>query len=583
MHISPFAGAASPQGYTPSQIKAAYNLPLSGGDGVIIAIIGAYDTLNILNFFNTFSDTFGLPNNSTGNFLVHNMVPNMRSDSGWALETCLDVEWAHAIAPNATILLVQAENNLQNHLLEAVDYATNQPGVVAVSMSWGGDEFSTENNQENHFNKQGIAFFASSGDDGKTVLWPAASSKVVSVGGTTLTLNPDGSVISEVAWKSSSGGVSDYVTRPVYQTSYGLTYPRRAVPDVSYNANPTTGVPVYNGTWWKLGGTSAGAPQWAAIYALGLSANNTNLYSKAKSNYAYYFRDITSGSNNANTATLGYDLVTGLGSPLTTNFGTEININPTSGPPNGSITLNGEGFTNANSLNVSYLNPINSTWISIINNYTLTSNNFSIPLNAPDLLQNNTAGDNQPQFDNIIFRVVDNNNRAFNTSVPYSEMRRGIIQISNQTALGLYGNSTNLATDVFVKNGDLIVLSGNWFSPGDGSVFWDNNASLGSFIINEKGFFNTSIQIPQTAAGMHRLTISDGAASFCLNFTRLPTIVTDYVGGWHNADFTVTITADYVMNETFYRINDGITFNVTSNGQPKITSEGANNTLESLL
>jgi hypothetical protein len=82
-----------------------------------------------------------------------------------------------------------------------------------------------------------------------------------------------------------------------------------------------------------MGGTSAGAPQWAAIHALGLSATNTNLYNKAKAAYSSYFRDITIGANNVNSTTIGYDLVTGLGSPLTMNFATEFTVSPSSGPP----------------------------------------------------------------------------------------------------------------------------------------------------------------------------------------------------------------------------------------------------------
>jgi hypothetical protein len=319
---------------------------------------------------------------------------------------------------------------------------------------------------ENHFNKQGIAFFASSGDDGSTVMWPAASASVVGVGGTTLNLNPDGTVISEVAWSNSSGGVSAYVVRPTYQSNLGPTYPNRAVPDVSYNGNASTGVAVYDGTWHKMGGTSAGAPQWAAIHSLGLSATNNNLYNRAKTAVSTYFRDITTGSNYVNQAVAGYDLVTGLGSPLATNFGTEVTVSPTSGPPNGAVSLSGVGFNPGISVNITYRNPKNSSWMPLTNNLAVTSDTFTFALNAPDLLQNNLAGDNQPQFDNIIFRVTDNSNgRSYNTTVPYAEWRRGLTQAGNVTAQGLFGNSTNLATSVFVQNGATIPFSGAWFSP----------------------------------------------------------------------------------------------------------------------
>ncbi|MGE5575320.1 MAG: peptidase S8/S53 subtilisin kexin sedolisin, partial [Ignavibacteria bacterium] len=278
MHFAAFGGTSSPQGYSPSQMRTAYGLPSSGGNGTTIAIVNAFDTPNILTYYDTFSNQYGLPDNSSGSFLVHKMAKNMQTDGRWTSETCLDVEWAHAIAPNATILLVEAVNPTNAALLSAVDYATSWPGVIAVSMSWGGDEFFNEASFDYHFNKPGITFFASSGDDGSTVMWPAASAIVVSVGGTTLNLNTDGTIISEIAWSNSSGGISSYIDMPPYQINFGLTHTKRVIPDVSYNGNASTGVAVYNGTWWKMGGTSAGAPQWAAIHALGQSATNTNLY-----------------------------------------------------------------------------------------------------------------------------------------------------------------------------------------------------------------------------------------------------------------------------------------------------------------
>jgi subtilase family serine protease len=194
-------------------------------------------------------------------------------------------------------------------------------------MSWGGSEFSTETYYDSYFATPGIVFFASSGDNGAGVIWPSSSPNVVGVGGTTLNLDSSGAVTSETAWSGSGGGVSAYEAKPTYQTNYGVTTARRAVPDVSYDADPNTGVLVYDSTpyqgssgWWVVGGTSAGAPQWAAIQALGLSANNNNFYQDAASSaYASYFRDITSGSNGY-AAGPGYDLVTGLGSPVTTSF-----------------------------------------------------------------------------------------------------------------------------------------------------------------------------------------------------------------------------------------------------------------------
>jgi subtilase family serine protease len=317
---------ASPMaaGYSPSQIRAAYNLPSTGGNGTTIAIIDVYDQPNIQNDLTVFSSQFGLPLPTADNFQVHKMSPTLGiGDGSWVAETSLDVEWAHAIAPQANILLVEAVSHFDNDLLAAVDWARNQPGVAAVSMSWGKSEFSNEASFDRYFNSpSGVAFFAASGDSGDGVSWPACSAYVTSVGGTTLNLNGDGTVISEVGWSGSGGGVSSYLSRPAYQTAFGLGFNRRAVPDVSYNANPITGVSVYYGnSWHVLGGTSAGAPQWAAIQALGRSSTNSQFYTDARlPTNASYFRDIISGSNGAFTASTGYDLVTGLGSPLTVNF-----------------------------------------------------------------------------------------------------------------------------------------------------------------------------------------------------------------------------------------------------------------------
>jgi len=321
------AATSGPTGLSPIQIKSAYNLPQTGGSGTI-AIVDAYDDPTVTSDLDTFSSQFGLPMISTGYFTKNKMATSIPVDAGWALEISLDVQWAHAIAPNAKILLVEARSNSITDLLAAVDYARSQPDVVAISMSWGGNEFSGESSYDSHFTSSyGAAFFVSSGDSGAGVSWPASSSNVVAVGGTTLTFSGS-TLTSETAWSGSGGGISRYEAEPLYQLNYGVsgTNGYRAVPDISYNGDPVSGVSVYDSTpysgqtgWWKVGGTSAGAPQWAAIQALGHSATNSNLYTDAKTSYSSYFRDITQGSNGY-PATTGYDMVTGLGSPLTQYF-----------------------------------------------------------------------------------------------------------------------------------------------------------------------------------------------------------------------------------------------------------------------
>lgn len=273
-----------------------------------------------------FSTQFGLPAITHANFEKHMMAPSIGFDSSWAREISLDVQWAHAIAPNANLLLVEAVDETRDNLLNAVDYARNRADVVAISMSWYGPEFPDESTYDSHFiSPSGASFFAASGDDGAGVNWPAVSPNVVGVGGTTLTF-ANGAVSSETAWQYSGGGLSAFEPEPTYQVTYGVpgANGHRAVPDVSYYADPVPGVPYYTSfsgipAGWSVGsGTSVGAPQWAAIHSIGQTATNNNFYRIAGSAYyPSYFRDVTAGSN-GNPAMPNYDYVTGLGSPLTT-------------------------------------------------------------------------------------------------------------------------------------------------------------------------------------------------------------------------------------------------------------------------
>ncbi len=324
------ANKKTPTGLSPDKIKSAYNLPATGGKGVI-AIIDAYASPTLEKDLAVFNSAFGLASCTVANgcLELHPMAAKMTANSGWALETALDVEWAHAIAPQAKILLVEAVTPSGANLINAVDYTRGRSDVAAISMSWGGAEFSDETTLDTHFvSSYGAIFFASSGDNGAGVSWPASSPHVVGVGGTTLTFSKTGAFQKELAWPGSGGGVSAYESQPSFQAGYNISKANkhRAVPDVSYNADPKSGYSVYEkGAWYVLGGTSAGAPQWAAIQALGGTASNDKFYTdKAGDNNKNYFRDIISGSNGDCTyycdAHKHYDYITGLGSPLTATF-----------------------------------------------------------------------------------------------------------------------------------------------------------------------------------------------------------------------------------------------------------------------
>jgi subtilase family serine protease len=279
-------------GLTPSQVTAAYGLnaitfsssgkTVNGdGPGVTIALIEMYHDPNLASDLATFDQKYGLP---TPTLTVDNLA-GTQTNSSWGEEESLDVEWAHAIAPGANILVVEAapgntESQQLQNLMAAVRTASTTPGVAVVSMSWGFPEFPGETAYDSYFATPGITYVAASGDS-PGVEYPAASPDVVAVGGTTLTLSSSGGYGSETAWDDSGGGFSQYEAEPAYQESVQTTG-QRSTPDVAFDANPNTGVEIYftpasggggwqttqQGSWEEVGGTSLGTPAWAAIIAI---------------------------------------------------------------------------------------------------------------------------------------------------------------------------------------------------------------------------------------------------------------------------------------------------------------------------
>ena len=277
-HMTPLTAAAAAP-YSPAQIRSAYGfskLPYDG-TGQTIAIVDAYDDPKIQSDLTTFDRTFGL--SDPPSFVKATPQGSPAVDPGWAGEISLDVEWAHAIAPKAKILLVEAASATDAALASAVNYARNQPGVVAVSMSWGGSEFSTEAAYDSTFTTPsghgGVVFVASSGDGGKGAEWPSVSPNVLAVGGTSLTITTQGAWLGETGWSDSGGGPQPFEAEPAFQKAVQQSG-KRSTPDVAYNADPNTGYYVYDSVpdlngdkgWFAYGGTSAGAPQWAALIAL---------------------------------------------------------------------------------------------------------------------------------------------------------------------------------------------------------------------------------------------------------------------------------------------------------------------------
>src|SRR5215472_17155442 len=303
------------------------------GGARAIAIVDAYDYPTAFSDLQIFSAQFGLPTPTNANFqVVYATGTPPKADSGWGLEAALDIEWAHAMAPQAKIYLVEAASNSYADLLTAVNVASNlvaQAGGGEVSMSWGGSEFSFERFYDGYFTKSGVVYFAAAGDSAGTI-WPSTSPNVVSAGGTTNSRDVSGNLQSQLAWSSTGGGLSKYESRPSYQSAISqIVGNKRGTPDVAADADPHTGVWVYNvpscNGWCIVGGTSVAAPVWSGIVnAAGRFSTSSQvelsiIYSNVGK--AADFTDIARGScgpHQGYLAGTGWDFCTGAGSAFGT-------------------------------------------------------------------------------------------------------------------------------------------------------------------------------------------------------------------------------------------------------------------------
>jgi subtilase family serine protease len=358
--------------FTPAQIRAAYgisSIKLNGvvgdGTGQTIAIVTAFDNPALVSStsasfassdLHIFDRQFGLPDPPS--FTKIEQVSggsNPSPDVSWAEESALDVEWTHAIAPAAKIVLVEAHSAGALQLLDyGVATAADYPGVSVVSTSWGFGEFSGETSYDSFFTTPvghgGVTFVASTGDTGAPGIYPAFSRNVVAVGGTHLSLSGS-TYSSETGYASSGGGASAYESKPSYQSGVTQSASERTIPDVAFDGDPNTGVDVYdsyNGGfpgWYKIAGTSFSAPAWAGLIAIanqgragaklapldGATQTLPKLYSIPSGD----FHDITSGNNGFSAGT-GYDLVTGRGTPIA-----NLLLPALAGVPAGSTTVTG--------------------------------------------------------------------------------------------------------------------------------------------------------------------------------------------------------------------------------------------------
>nr|WP_187278976.1 S53 family peptidase [Streptomyces lavendulae] len=324
----------TPQGFGPSDLAAAYNLPKDGGKGQTVAIVDANDDPNAEKDLAAYRSQYNLPECSTANGCFKKIDQDGGSnyptaDAGWAGEISLDVDMVSAACPQCNILLVEAKSANMDDLGAAVNQAVKQ-GAKFVSNSYGGSEGSDDTTADDqYFKHPGVAITVSSGDSGYGVEYPAASPYVTAVGGTSLKKDSSTRGYSESVWGTSAGGdgagsgCSQYEAKPSWQKDTDCA--KRAVADVASVADPATGLAVYDtyqaSGWNVYGGTSAAAPFIAGVYALAGAPGSGDTPASYPYSHPDQLNDVTSGSNGScDVAYLcqagkGYDGPTGLGTP----------------------------------------------------------------------------------------------------------------------------------------------------------------------------------------------------------------------------------------------------------------------------
>jgi len=341
-----------PNGETPASISCIYGLtaqvpgcPIHGttalptGGWGAIALIEAGDDPFAEQDLNIFSQQFGLPPCTTANGCFQKVfATGVKPKTSTSGEISLDIEWAHAMAPHAKIILVEGETFQIPEVFKTITVANqlvSAAGGGEISMSSSTTEFPGEAAYDSFFTTPGIVYFVSAGDFSAPARYPSSSPNVIAAGGTEILRDGNGNFLNEVAWSTdptipppnkngASGGPSVFEPRPAYQNIVAkIVGGARGTPDISFDASPRTGVDVYStmkGGWVQTGGTSVSAPALAGIInaansrAVSTNAELTLIYSNAIHNYHSYWHDILQGFNGFQ-CLAGYDFVTGLGSP----------------------------------------------------------------------------------------------------------------------------------------------------------------------------------------------------------------------------------------------------------------------------
>ena len=331
-------GAPGSTPYIPSDLLAAYGASSVGSTGAGATTAIVIDTFPNQSDLTSFWSQAGINQSLSNISFIQSVAGTLPAPSG---EESLDAEWASSIAPSSKVRVYAAQSlaysNLDTAFQNVISDLQAGVGIDEVSISLGacetslpGGQASTDDNLFATIESLGATVLVSSGDGGSdecgdgsaTPSFFSTSPNVTAVGGTTLNLDSNDTITSETGWSGSGGGVSTIFATPSWQS--GLGYNMRAVPDVASDADPNTGaLVILNGAAQQYGGTSLAAPTWAGLIALAnagrlatggvsLGALNATLYGLSGT---ANFNDITSGSNGAYSATTGYDLVTGLGSP----------------------------------------------------------------------------------------------------------------------------------------------------------------------------------------------------------------------------------------------------------------------------
>jgi subtilase family serine protease len=327
---------AGPNGLWPVDIQSAYKLSGLPYSGRTVAIVDAYNDPTAEADLATYRTQFNLPACTTANSCFSKIdqtggTKYPRTNSGWAQEISLDLDMVSATCPDCHILLVEANSNSFANLGAAVITAARITGVSAISNSYGGGD-AADATYGAYYNHPGIAVTASTGDSGyRGGSYPASSSYVTAVGGTSLNKAVNTRGWTETVWSGAGSGCSLYNTALAAADSANTGCAKRAMADVSAVADPNTGVAVYDSTpnhgssgWMVFGGTSVSAPIIGSVYALSGKTGNTTEYANAlpyQNASALTLNDVTSGSNGTCptpqwcTAGVGWDGPSGLGTP----------------------------------------------------------------------------------------------------------------------------------------------------------------------------------------------------------------------------------------------------------------------------